>query len=42
MPSDPFFYTDLYAPGALQKDVDARVNQGADTSTAVWCRSNGC
>ncbi|WP_157511155.1 hypothetical protein [Frateuria sp. Soil773] len=33
---------DLYAPGALQKDVDARVNQVADVSTAVWCMSNGC
>lgn len=34
--------TDLYAPRALQKDIDARVNEAADLSTEVWCKSNGC
>lgn len=34
--------TDLYAPGALQKDIDTRVRRAADASTDLWCKSNGC
>ncbi|WP_157510837.1 hypothetical protein [Frateuria sp. Soil773] len=34
--------TDLYAPGALQKDIDARVNQAANDSTEAFCKVNGC
>lgn len=33
---------DLYAPGALQKDVDERINSNADSSTNYWCQRNGC
>jgi uncharacterized protein RhaS with RHS repeats len=34
--------TDLYAPGALQKDVNSRVNQAANASTNAFCKVNGC
>lgn len=33
---------DLYAPGALQKDIDARINDAANTSTEYFCKANGC
>ncbi|MDR3445449.1 MULTISPECIES: RHS repeat-associated core domain-containing protein [unclassified Dyella] len=34
--------TDLYAPGALPKDIDSRVREAASASTNLWCRDNGC
>jgi hypothetical protein len=34
--------TDLYAPGALQKDINARVNEAANDSTNAFCKANGC
>lgn len=33
---------DLYAPGSLQKDVNARINDAANASTNYWCKENGC
>ncbi|HEY8585862.1 MAG TPA: hypothetical protein VIL60_03935 [Rhodanobacter sp.] len=33
---------DLYAPGALMKDINARINDAANTSTDYWCKENGC
>lgn len=29
--------TDLYAPGASLKDINARINEAAATSTQYWC-----
>lgn len=34
--------TDLFAPRALQKDIDARVQQAAMDSTNAFCQVNGC
>jgi hypothetical protein len=33
---------DLYAPGALMKDINARINNSANASTNYWCGVNGC
>ncbi|EIL90103.1 hypothetical protein AB7849_19085 [Rhodanobacter sp. 115] len=33
---------DLYAPGALMKDINARINNNANASTNYWCGINGC
>jgi len=33
---------DLYAPGASAQDINARVNNAANTSTQYFCQSNGC
>lgn len=34
--------TDLFAPGALPKDINARVQQAAMASTNAFCEVNGC
>ncbi|HEY8586354.1 MAG TPA: hypothetical protein VIL60_06430 [Rhodanobacter sp.] len=34
--------TDLYAPGALPKDVNQRVQEAAAASTDAFCKANGC
>lgn len=33
---------DLYAPGASATDVNARINDAANTSTQYFCQANGC
>lgn len=33
---------DLYAPGALTKDINARVQEAAAASTDAFCKANGC
>jgi hypothetical protein len=33
---------DLYAPRASATDVNARINDAANTSTEYWCQANGC
>jgi hypothetical protein len=34
--------TDLYAPGALPKNVNQRVQEAAAASTDAFCKANGC
>jgi hypothetical protein len=33
---------DLYAPGASARDINARINGAANTSTQYFCQTNGC
>ncbi|BFI95003.1 MAG: hypothetical protein RSP_05130 [Rhodanobacter sp.] len=33
---------DLFAPHATAADINARINEAANTSTEVFCQSNGC
>lgn len=33
---------DLFAPRATAADINARINEAANTSTEVFCQSNGC